>query len=63
MRFHDLRHTAASLWLAAGYSPSEVSRWLGHANVSITDSVYSHLYPRAERPMRTHFDELAERAG
>jgi integrase len=45
MRFHDLRHTAASLWLAAGFKPYEVSRWLGHANVSTTDSIYAHLYP------------------
>lgn len=63
MRFHDLRHTSASLWLAAGYSPVEVSRWLGHANVAITDSIYSHLYPRAERPARTKFDALAALAG
>lgn len=44
-RFHDLRHTAASLWLAAAFKPYEVSRWLGHANVSTTDSIYGHLYP------------------
>lgn len=62
MRFHDFRHTAASLWLAAGYSPAEVSRWLGHANVSITDTVYAHLYPRAERPQRTRLDQFAELA-
>jgi integrase len=30
MRFHDLRHTFASLILAAGFAPFEVSRWLGH---------------------------------
>lgn len=42
---HDLRHTAASLWLAAGFPPYQVSRWLGHANVVTTDTVYSHLYP------------------
>ena len=45
MRIHDLRHTAASLWLAAEFQPYEVSRWLGHANVSTTDAIYSHLYP------------------
>lgn len=44
MRVHDLRHTAASLWLAAGFQPYEVSRWLGHANVSTTDAIYAHLY-------------------
>lgn len=45
MRVHDLRHTAASLWLAAGFPPYQVSRWLGHANVVTTDTIYSHLYP------------------
>jgi integrase len=44
MRVHDLRHTAASLWLAAGFEPYKVSRWLGQANLSTTD-MYSHLYP------------------
>lgn len=45
MRLHDLRHTAASLWLAAGFAPYKVSRWLGHANLVTTDTVYGHLYP------------------
>jgi integrase len=45
MRVHDLRHTAASLWLAAGFKPYEVSRWLGHASVTTTDAIYAHLYP------------------
>jgi integrase len=45
MRLHDLRHTFASLMLAAGFPPYEVSRWLGHANLATTDSIYAHLYP------------------
>ncbi|SBN62773.1 Site-specific recombinase XerD [Curtobacterium sp. 9128] len=45
MRFHDLRHTYASLMLAAGFKPYEVSRWMGHASVSTTDTIYGHLYP------------------
>lgn len=36
IRVHDLRHTAASLWLAAGFPPYQVSRWLGHASVVTT---------------------------
>lgn len=44
IRVHDLRHTAASLWLAAGFPPYQVSRWLGHASVVTTDTIYSHLY-------------------
>lgn len=45
IRFHDLRHTAASVWLAAGREPYKVSRWLGHASLATTDTIYSHLYP------------------
>jgi integrase len=45
LRVHDLRHTAASLWLAAGFPPYQVSRWLGHSSVVTTDTIYSHLYP------------------
>ena len=45
MRFHDLRHTFASLMLAAQFPPYEVSRWMGHANLATTDTIYAHLYP------------------
>ncbi len=41
-RFHALRHFAGSAWLAGGVSLPEVSRLLGHANMSITARVYSH---------------------
>jgi len=44
-RVHDLRHTAASLWLAAGFSNVQVSRWLGHGSVMVAHVIYSHLYP------------------
>jgi integrase len=42
IRFHDLRHTASSLLLNHGVSPVVVSRRLGHANPSITLSIYAH---------------------
>lgn len=45
IRFHDLRHTCASLMFAAGFKPYEVSRWMGHASVATTDGIYAHLYP------------------
>jgi integrase len=44
-RFHDLRHTHASLALAAGVHPKIVSERLGHANVGITLDTYSHAIP------------------
>lgn len=42
IRFHDLRHTAASLMLAHGIPPLIVSRMLGHANPSVTLMIYAH---------------------
>lgn len=42
---HDLRHTAVSLWIAAGYSAKEVSVRAGHTSVSFTFDTYGHLFP------------------
>ncbi len=45
IRLHDCRHTSASLMLAAGVPVKVVSEMLGHANVSVTLSVYAHVMP------------------
>ena len=45
IRFHDLRHTFASLLIANGEDIVRVSRLLGHASPSITLTVYSHMLP------------------
>jgi len=47
IRFHDLRHTSASLALAAGIHPKVVSERLGHASVMITLDTYSHVVRRS----------------
>jgi integrase len=43
VRFHDLRHGAASLLLAQGVPLKVVSETLGHSGISITADVYAHL--------------------
>lgn len=43
IRFHDLRHTAASMLLANGVSMKEIQEWLGHSDFSTTANIYSHL--------------------
>jgi integrase len=43
LRVHDLRHTCASLWLAAGADPKVVQRILGHASAAMTMDLYGHL--------------------
>ena len=45
IRFHDLRHTAATLMLIAGVNPKVVSEMLGHTSVAITLDRYSHVMP------------------
>jgi integrase len=45
IRLHDLRHTSASLALAAGIHPKVVSERLGHSSVTITLDTYSHVVP------------------
>jgi integrase len=45
VRFHDLRHTAASLMLAGQVNPKVVSEILGHASVRITLDIYAHVLP------------------
>lgn len=43
MRFHDLRHTAASLLASAGVAPKQLQAFLGHEDISITYDIYVHL--------------------
>ena len=45
LRLHDLRHTWATLALAAGVHPKIVSERLGHSTISITLDLYSHVLP------------------
>lgn len=45
IRFHDLRHTFATLLLVAGINPKVVAELMGHSNVSMTLSTYSHVLP------------------
>ena len=47
VKWHTLRHTAASQWLRRGADIFTVSRRLGHASASFTMDVYAHMLPRA----------------
>lgn len=48
LRIHDLRHTAVSLWIAAGANPKQVAVRAGHTSVSVVLDRYGHLYPQQE---------------
>ena len=43
MRFHDLRHSCASLLLANGVPLKHIQEWLGHSDFSTTANIYAHL--------------------
>jgi integrase len=45
IRFHDLRHTCATLMLCEGVHVKIVQELLGHSNISITLDTYSHVLP------------------
>lgn len=49
IRIHDLRHTHATLLLAAGMHPKIVSERLGHAEITTTMNTYSHILPSMQR--------------
>jgi len=57
IRFHDLRHSCASLLIALGYTPKQIQEWLGHANISITMDVYGHMDLRDKFPIAASIAE------
>src|SRR5262249_41187553 len=48
IRFHDLRHTAATILLSHNVNPKVVSEMLGHSSVAITLDIYSHVLPHMQ---------------
>ena len=58
IRFHDLRHTAASLMLNHGIPPLIVSKRLGHSKVSITLDTDVHLLPGMQQETADFIDGL-----
>jgi len=54
--FHGLRHTHATLLMAAGVHPKVVSERLGHADISLTLSTYSHVLPQMQQEAAAIFD-------
>ena len=58
IRFHDLRHTCATLMAQAGVSPKTAQERLGHADVSVTMNIYTHSTERMNRTAATLLDTM-----
>lgn len=58
VRFHDLRHTFVSLWIAAGRNAKEVSTVAGHSTVAFTLDRYGHLYDQDDEGLGERLDAL-----
>lgn len=58
VRFHDLRHTCATLLLSKNVNPKVVSEMLGHSSISITLDIYSHLLPDMQEKAVVALEEL-----
>jgi integrase len=61
IRFHDLRHSAASLLLSLGIHPKVVQELLGHTQISMTMDVYSHLLPGMQKDAMSKLDEALKK--
>ena len=62
-RFHDLRHTAATLMLASGVHPKIVAERLGHATIAVTLDTYSHVLPDMQRDAAKLLDAILRADG
>ena len=58
LRLRDLRHSFASVMLAAGVNVKAISQSLGHANIGITLDIYSHLLSGVGKSAAERFDKL-----
>jgi len=58
LRFHDLRHTAATLMLSGGIHPKVAQERLGHARISYTLGTYSHVLPTIQEEAAQRMDQL-----
>lgn len=56
LRFHDLRHTAASLLIAHGAHPKAIQERLGHASITTTLDRYGHLMPGLDTALMAGLD-------
>ncbi len=60
LRFHDLRHTSASLLIANGANPKQIQERLGHASINMTLGTYGHLLDGHDEALLAALDDLID---
>lgn len=60
LRFHDLRHSAASLLIAQGVHPRAIMELLGHSSITVTMNVYGHVLPAMMRDAADKMDAILD---
>lgn len=58
VRFHDLRHSCATMLIAQGVHPRTVMEILGHSQISVTMNTYGHVMPETQRAAAAALDRL-----
>jgi len=60
VRFHDLRHSYASLLIAQGAHPRAIMERLGHSSIQVTLGTYGHLFPTLDEALTGRLDEAIQ---
>lgn len=62
IRFHELRHTSATLLINEGVHAKVISERLGHADISTTMNIYGHVLSEADQAAADHFDSFFKKS-
>ena len=57
IRFHDLRHSAATMLLASGFSLKEIQEWLGHADIGTTANIYANVLYKSKENIASYIGD------
>ncbi len=63
IRFHDLRHSTATLLLSKGVHPKVVQEILGHSEISMTMDIYSHVLPTMQKDAMVKLNQAFSKEG